>query len=259
MVAQYLLASTQGVSPAPHQPDVMGATDVGHVLNNTSIANAGFVAMGAQEEQGLSQELDHSTDSHSSEDQQLLVHSQNQFYGEGARSQEELAENMQPSRLHTLRRTPPSNYYSHFEQFLSYDDDSRPVASGSSSQGGAIRTQHSAARHLPVYTRPDSTPHTASTSNQRSLWICRWEGCNDAFSSLKDLERHVLRPKPRENTVSKHKLLRGHSKEIRCRWGNCSKSFQGIWRHILSDSHLCVMYHCPSCGKWNTRQHSTCS
>jgi hypothetical protein len=228
-------------------------------------------------QRGIYDTPNYASDSHASEDQQLLGHPQNQFYNEGAPSQEVPAENMQV--LHTLQLTPPSNYHPYLDQFLSYDDNhdsGAPVASGSSSsQGGAVRTQRTAPHHLPVYNRPDSPPHTAPTSIQPPLWICRWEGCNDAFSSLEDLKRHVLRSKKKkdEHTVSEaepeqesasepepeseHKLPRGHSKKIRCRWGNCSKSAGGIWRHILS-KHLHVKFYCPACDTWKTREHAIC-
>jgi hypothetical protein len=72
-------------------------------------------------QRGIYDAPDYASDSHASEDQQLLDHPQNQFYDEGAPSQEVPAENMQPSPLHTLQLTPPSNYYPYLDQFSSYN------------------------------------------------------------------------------------------------------------------------------------------
>jgi len=133
-----------------------------------------------------------------------------------------------------------------------------PVASGSSSlRGGAVRTAGTSRRHPTPYAQSPSTPHTVLIGSQPAhFFACYWNGCNEIFPSLADLEHHILRPKKHQRHVSTHDLPQGHSKKIPCQWGNCSVSVYGIWRHILSESHLNVTFYCASCDTWSSRQHA---
>jgi hypothetical protein len=208
------------VSSAPQQPGISGGNDLGIAFAHPGTADMGIMSMGSQEDQGYFQ--DH-----------------------------------EAFPAHTLPQPVlPFVVYRRLEQ--SDDNITAPIASSSSSShGGVVRTRRTALHHHTVYTRPDSFPPTVPESHNPSYprWSCQWDGCNAIFSSFKELKDHVLRPeKDDEHTVSVHRLPRGHSKEMRCRWGDCSANLNGIWRHILSDVHVFIRYHCPTCSGSKSRQ-----
>jgi hypothetical protein len=243
------------VSSAPQQPGISGGNDLGIAFAHSGTADMGIMSMGSQEDQGYFQEHEDSPDLHS-EGQQFYL-PQLEPHDEGASSQYTPPDHMQAFPVDILPQPVlPFVVYRRLEQ--SDDNLTAPIASSSSSShGGVVRTRRTALHHRTVYTRPDSFPPTVPESHNANYqgWSCHWDGCNAIFSSFKELEDHVLRPeKDDKHTVSAHRLPRGHSKEMRCRWGDCPANLNGIWRHILSDVHVFIRYRCPTCGGSRSRQ-----